>query len=89
VGYRLESLDIRIKGRVVEAFLYRANPTHVDSSLLPMHWYKDLVVEGARFHGFPTDYIRQLEQVAAVPDPNAQRAERNCKLLGQIRGHRS
>jgi gamma-glutamylcyclotransferase (GGCT)/AIG2-like uncharacterized protein YtfP len=32
-------------------------------------WYKELVVEGAREHGLPSDYVAALEQLPAKPGP--------------------
>ena len=45
------------------ALTYQANPERIDAALRPRGWYKDHVVRGAREHGLPADYIRELEQV--------------------------
>lgn len=45
------------------ALTYQANPERTDPGLRPREWYKDYVVSGAREHGLPADYIRQLERI--------------------------
>lgn len=39
------------------------------AQLVAVDWYKALIVEGAREHGLPADYITWLEAIAARPDP--------------------
>ena len=48
------------------ALTYHANPERIDASLRPRGWYKAHVVRGAREHGLPADYIRELEQVEPI-----------------------
>jgi gamma-glutamylcyclotransferase len=50
---------------------YVAN--RVKATLVPYHWYKDLVVAGAIQHGLPEEYITQLCAVASKDDPDRQR----------------
>jgi hypothetical protein len=45
------------------------------------HWYKGLVVAGAREHGLPIEYIERLDAARSVPDLDAKRAAGNEKLL--------
>ena len=52
--------------------------TDIDSTLQPYDWYKRLIVEGARFHGLPEDYITAIEAVSCATDPNSTRAR--CAL---------
>ena len=60
---------------------YVAAPTHIDDSLRPYTWYKDLVVSGAESHDLPVDYVESLRLVAAWPDQDASRARRNRASL--------
>ena len=38
-------------------------------ALLPFKWYRDLLVEGAREHGLPTDYVEMLRSLHCAVDP--------------------
>ena len=61
---RVPSARARGRGRLPHhAFTYHANPARIDAALRPFDWYKDYVVRGAREHGLPADYIRELEVV--------------------------
>ena len=40
------------------------------AELVAFDWYKALIVEGAREHKLPADYVAGLEALAARPDPN-------------------
>lgn len=53
---------------------YLATPDHIDDSLKPYGWYKDVVLAGAREHGLPSDYIADhIQPVEAVEDPDKAR----------------
>jgi hypothetical protein len=62
-------------------FLYIADPGHIREVLQPFTWYKQFVLEGARFHRFPEPYVKAIEGVRAIEDPDRLRAERNLLLL--------
>ena len=54
---------------------------YLDARLNPFEWYKTLVVEGARHHGFSRAYIADLSAVTAVADPDPVRSEENLRVL--------
>jgi gamma-glutamylcyclotransferase len=56
---------------LVTAVTYLA--TDKDASLRPYHWYKALVIAGAREHGLPPSYRSRLELVITVSDPDPAR----------------
>ena len=60
---------------------YYAQPTHIDNSLSPFSWYKELVIAGCRFQGFQTEYIQEIEAVEAIMDPDSERHEIKSNLL--------
>ena len=60
-----------------EVTTYVAAPTHVDDSLLPYSWYRDLVAAGAREAGLPDEYVRWIASAAAQQDPDAKREAKN------------
>lgn len=78
VGYRKTEVSIELADRVLSAWVYLALAT--DPRRLPYDWYKAFVVHGAREHGLDAAYVRALEAVRAVPDPDAGRAEMNFRL---------
>lgn len=77
--YAESCLDILIGGETVKAWFYVA--ILKEDGLIPFDWYKAFVVEGAREHGLPQDYIAALDAVAASPDPDAERAAQNARIL--------
>jgi gamma-glutamylcyclotransferase (GGCT)/AIG2-like uncharacterized protein YtfP len=57
--------------------MYSAEPSHIVMDK-PYGWYKHFVVEGARQHSLPEEYINQhLAAHADKQDPDAQRDARN------------
>ncbi|MEJ2434510.1 MAG: gamma-glutamylcyclotransferase [Pseudolabrys sp.] len=80
-GYHVETLQLDTPGGALEAFAYVADPDAVNPSLLPFGWYHALVVAGARYHGFPDDYVAALAGVAAVADPDRERDRHHRDLI--------
>ncbi|WP_269449632.1 gamma-glutamylcyclotransferase family protein [Acidihalobacter aeolianus] len=75
---RVEVEIIRADGVRVLAQTYRA--LHVEPGLLPYDWYKAHVVNGAREHGLPPDYVAQLEAVPEVVDRDVLRRARELAI---------
>ena len=68
-GYEEKPVSVQLPdGGSIEAFTYY--PTHIDTSLQPYHWYKEHVLRGAREHGLPDHYIKRIESVASIADPD-------------------
>lgn len=84
-GYEETSVLVEANGKKVSAFLFLAQPEFVDPALVPLDWYKALVVEGARFHQFPAPYTAAIEAVPCLPDPDHERAATNWELVARIR----
>ena len=87
---RVEGLDqgydegwqgLPLNDGVVRAFFYVAAPDYLDATLQPYHWYKHLVLAGARYHGFPDAYIAAIDAVASIEDPDAGRRSRNERIV--------
>jgi gamma-glutamylcyclotransferase len=69
-GYiRTEVEVVADDGRRFAAQAYIASVPPAE--LAAFDWYKALIVEGAREHRLPTDYVAELEALAARPDPRA------------------
>jgi gamma-glutamylcyclotransferase len=69
-GYKVAEvtvLDSDQKGH--RAFLYVAEQSHIDPNLKPYSWYKRFVVEGARQHELPADYVVQLVSMETIEVP--------------------
>lgn len=78
-GYEEKQVEVSFKGAVRKSQLYYAN--NIDPELTPYTWYKALVVAGAKEHGLPADYVRQLEDAPAKRDSDRKRHATNMKLL--------
>jgi gamma-glutamylcyclotransferase len=61
--------------------MYKAAATHICNYLVPYSWYKRFVVEGARHHGVPDDYIALIEAMPDIEDTNRERDARNRIIL--------
>src|SRR5690606_23046987 len=69
-GYTEAHVGIELHGVSYRPFLYIAESSHIAPSLKPFHWYKAMVVAGARYHGFPDAYVAALDAVASADDPD-------------------
>lgn len=73
-GYRRERLSLRLADNTnTDAWVYVAKKPRNDPSLRPYTWYKRFLVEGAREHSLPKEYIAELERIDAVADTNVRR----------------
>lgn len=83
-GYMQERVTVKNKnGQIMNPFTYIASENYIDDSLNPYKWYKTLVLEGAIEHGLPSNYIKKIQQVKAVSDPDRKRAEMNIKIANR------
>ncbi len=70
-GYEEKQVSLILPhGGAVDARTYYA--THIDTSLMPYHWYKEHVLRGACEHSLPTAYIAAIEAVTSIADPDQQ-----------------
>ncbi len=79
-GYHTERVAVVAPhGEEHETSMYAADSKSIGQDLLPYSWYKRFVVEGARQHRLPEDYIKAIEDVQSLKDPNRSRdgAERS------------
>ena len=68
-GYNEKSISaVGLSGEIFQSVTYYA--TDIDPSLKPYHWYKEHVVRGAREHNLPIEYIRALQMIVSVADPD-------------------
>ena len=79
-GYDKKPIDvITIKGEKYRPVMYFAND--IDPKKKPYHWYKEQVVQGAREHGLPEDYIKKIKVVESIPDQDQEREKDQSKHL--------
>jgi len=82
IGYRYEVLEIAEFG---ECFTYVATDTHVDDSLRPYSWYKELVLIGCEALQFPKSYIAAVAMVETLEDPDRQRHTEHMRIVHRAR----
>jgi gamma-glutamylcyclotransferase len=84
VGYHRLRLRVRTGDNVdEESWVYVATTPSNEPSLPPYAWYKRFIVEGAREHHLPDEYVASLENIEAVQDANAFRDRRKRELACQ------
>lgn len=86
-GYHRVRLTVRLaRGGSAEAWVYLATKPNSDLALRPYSWYIHFVVEGAREHALPADYIALLERIESVADADVQRDNEKRALFSRPKG---
>ena len=81
-GYRRTEVEVFDRdGRGYRVATYCA--THIDATLKPFDWYRLHVLQGAREHGLPEDYIRAIARVCVRRDPDERRRRREMRIHGR------
>ncbi len=75
----LRSANINQSGQKV--LTHVACKENIYQDLVPFSWYKKRVIQGAREHHLPKEYISLLEQYACAQDPNLQRDLQQNRVL--------
>lgn len=83
-GYeRTDTFEVlNAKGELVSTATYLSK--EATRGLLPYHWYKAHIVEGAEKHGLPADYIGTLRSLVSNPDPDEARTKKEDQWRKQI-----
>jgi len=63
---------------------YVARQEVVDPGLVPMDWYRDIVVAGCLYHRFPDAYVAEVATTPAMPDPDPVRSRDNLDLARRL-----
>lgn len=87
-GYRDSQIVVRHDGIESPCFAYLAKQAHIVDGLMPYHWYKQLVVLGARYLGFPGSYVSSIDATGSTQDPNPARRQTNERLIESIINYR-
>jgi len=69
-GYAEKTVTVSTPEGEVEIVTYYA--TNTNNSLKPYDWYMVHVIKGAIEHNLPKDYIKRLEAVETIEDPNPE-----------------
>lgn len=83
-GYYEQLVKLPLNGDIYTPYIYIAESTHIDPTLVPYHWYKQLVLAGARYHNFPVEYVAGIESTPSKADPDLKRTQENESLLRQM-----
>ena len=81
VGYTAVFLEVATFGDCVS---YVADESHIDGTLEPYDWYKQLVLIGARTHGFPASYLNRIDSIATCQDPDTKRWARQWETVQSL-----
>jgi gamma-glutamylcyclotransferase (GGCT)/AIG2-like uncharacterized protein YtfP len=83
-GYLEHSMTLSLQGKEYGCFTYLAQASFIIDGLKPYHWYKHLVVLGARYLHFPDAYMYSIESVESVEDPDIKRTLEHETLIQKI-----
>jgi hypothetical protein len=81
-GYSLETLGLP---RFGPCLTYIAQRSHLDATLRPYTWYRELVLVGCELHRFPDAYLAQVSAAPADLDSNTARHEEHMALVRRAR----
>ena len=86
-GYGYIDSQIRVQhlGQEHCCYTYVAQQTHIVDNLKPYHWYKQLVVLGAKYLRLPNSYILSIESVESIEDHDEKRKRQNETLIQKIK----
>jgi len=84
-GYRDTEIQVQHNTGLINCFVYIAEPSHIDDSIKPYSWYKDIVLLGGEYHGLPEAYLTRIHQVASRTDPDPQRRKTHQDLIARLR----
>ena len=81
-GYDEKPVEVKVGEGSLMVSTYFATKT--SANLKPFTWYKAYVVNGARQHQLPPDYIAFLEETEADQDPDTDRHHKNMALADRF-----
>jgi gamma-glutamylcyclotransferase len=83
-GYGRSRITVRIDGSNSNAWIYIAKEPIETGRLFPYPWYKRFLVEGAREHRLPVEYITFLQALESIVDTDLKRVEDKEAILCSI-----
>ena len=80
-GYDERTIEVATPAAAkISCKTFFASPHRIAAGLKPYDWYKRYVVEGARSHSLPPEYIARLEGVESKADPDERRATKHAQV---------
>jgi hypothetical protein len=81
-GYTRLKVTVRtVDGNPVDGWVYTATNPTTTRQLRPNSWYKRFLVEGAREHSLPVEYISGLQAIGAMNDSDPKRHKEKWALI--------
>jgi hypothetical protein len=87
-GYMDKQIMLTHDGKKYCCFTYCAQQSYIVDNLNPYHWYKKLVILGARYLEFPESYISSIETAQSIDDPDRIRKKERKELIDRIINYR-
>lgn len=87
-GYVVRQVKVSLTTGWLSCYTYTADRNHRNHNLRPFHWYKELVIAGARFLQLPLAYQQQIAACQSDPDPHPQRDRDHRVLLARMKNWR-
>lgn len=78
-GKGYEPLSVRVETATDGIYALTYVATKKQAGLQPYQWYKQHVLVGAREANLPENYIRAIEAVVSIDDPDPARAEKELR----------
>lgn len=85
LGYNEQNVKIVSEFGLFSAFTYIADKAAIDDSLRPYLWYRQFVIDAAKYFHLPYDYIKLIEMTEYWRDNNEERARRNLEILNRLK----
>ena len=87
-GYIDNQIILSHKEQEYLCFTYVAQLSHIVDNLKPYHWYKEPIVLGANYLGFPDAYVSSVVSVESTEDPDQHRRLEKEALLHKMKSFR-
>ena len=84
LGYGYQETIISVPG-FGDCSAYEAEDHAIDETIQPVDWYREMVILGCRYHGFPVEYLHQIETIRAESDTDDERSRKQWELVELIR----
>ena len=84
VGYDACLVQVQAGRETLKVWTYLAREQAKVRDIQPFHWYLELVLHGALYHGLPDDYVWAIARSASSPDPDARRDQANRDILLEL-----
>ncbi len=81
-GYTFHQVKVDTRTGTMPAYTYIAHDEKINHDLLPYHWYKLYVLQGALSHGLDADYCSLISLQNSINDPDAERNDHHFSILG-------